>query len=70
MILRGTEQWFVSIGEDVMRAEHEPLDDLFDCNCLSCKGQFWVPFYEDVPEIGLPSFCPFCGCEFDWMEEA
>ena len=53
-----------------MRAEHEPLDDLFDCNCQSCKGQFWVPFYEDVPEIGLPSFCPFCGCEFDWMEEA
>ena len=45
----------------------DPLDDMLDLECGSCKGRFWVPYYEDLPDVSFPSYCPFCGKEFDMM---
>jgi hypothetical protein len=36
--------------------------------CESCKNLFWVPDYGDGMEIlNAPSFCPFCGIQFDGL---
>ena len=44
------------------------LDDLIECECVNCKNVFWVPGFGEV-ELGLPDFCPFCGIEYNYMEE-
>jgi hypothetical protein len=44
----------------------EPLDDMEECQCGTCKGLFWVPYYEMLPELGHPSFCAFCGSSFEF----
>jgi len=44
------------------------MDDLIECECLSCKNVWWVPGYDEI-ELGMPSFCCFCGCEFNvWAD--
>ena len=48
-------------------------DDRFDvcevCECSRCKGAFVVPYYEGMAGISHPTFCPFCGGEFDFVHE-
>jgi len=44
------------------------MDDLIECECLSCKNVWWVPGYDEI-ELGMPTFCCFCGCEFNvWAD--
>ena len=52
-----------------MNPYSEPLDSMEECECMNCKGKFWVPYYEDLPDMGHPSFCAFCGAEFGNREE-
>jgi hypothetical protein len=44
-------------------------DNIEECDCANCKSVFWVPYFRDLPDIGHPQFCPFCGVEFGWIEE-
>jgi hypothetical protein len=42
--------------------------------CVECKNVFWVPEFEEIPripgvDIGLPTFCTYCGCEFVGLME-
>ena len=46
-----------------------PLDNLEECDCTICKNIWWVPYYDGFPDMGHPSFCPFCGVEFSSVEE-
>jgi len=50
-----------------MNNDSEPLDDIDECYCGACKSIFWVPYYAELPELGHPSFCAFCGLAFDFM---
>ena len=52
-----------------MSVYDERGDNIEECECSECKSVFWVPFYDDLPDIGHPTFCPFCGVEFGWMME-
>ena len=47
----------------------EPSDNIEECECSECKSVFWVPYYEDLPDMGHPSFCAFCGAEFGVREQ-
>ena len=51
-----------------MNDNDELLDSIDECECLACKNVWWVPSWDDVA-IGLPSYCPFCGLEFNYVEE-
>jgi hypothetical protein len=53
----------------LMNPHSEPMDDMEECSCSNCKGLFWVPYYESLPDMGHPAFCCFCGSEFGWMME-
>ena len=59
------------MSDDVYKDKAD--DDRFDncevCECSGCKGVFIVPYYEGMPEISHPSFCPFCGGEFTYINE-
>ena len=47
-----------------MNQYSEPCDDLLFCECSNCKNEFYVPYYEDLPEVSFPSFCCYCGFTF------
>jgi hypothetical protein len=47
----------------------EPSDNLEECDCTNCKNVWWVPYYDGLPDMGHPKFCPFCGVEFGSVEE-
>ena len=52
-----------------MNEHSELMDDLMECECMGCKNIWWVPGYDDS-DLAMPSFCPFCGMEFNvFMEE-
>lgn len=48
-----------------MESFNEPLDNLEECFCSLCRNIWWVPYYEELVEMGHPSYCPFCGAEFE-----
>jgi len=48
-----------------MNPYNEPLDSLNECECAECKNIWWVPFYDEFPMMGAPSYCCFCGARFD-----
>jgi hypothetical protein len=47
----------------------EYLDDLEEITCDNCNGVFLVPYYEELPEVGEPSCCCFCGIDFNYKME-
>jgi len=55
-------------GRDEEFEEDDPgFLDLYTCN--TCKGEWWLKCYEELPDINLPRFCPHCGLELDWILE-
>jgi hypothetical protein len=42
-----------------------PLEVTEECFCANCKNVWLVPCDDEMPEIWHPSFCPFCGVEFN-----
>lgn len=45
---------------------------LEECYCATCHGIFHVPSYGDgcfEMELSHPTYCCFCGVEFNWIEE-
>ena len=46
-----------------------PIDDMEECFCDNCKSRWWVPYYEEIPDLGHPSYCCFCGLQFGWIME-
>ena len=52
----------MSLSEDL-------LSDLYECECASCHNLWWVPRFEALEDIeSMPTFCCFCGREFDTYE--
>lgn len=44
-------------------------EKMAECTCDSCKNYFMVPFVDGVGELNHPSWCPFCGAEFEYVLE-
>jgi hypothetical protein len=38
--------------------------------CSACKNEFWVEDVGEMQDINRPSYCAYCGCEFQWLLEA
>lgn len=47
----------------------DDFDDMEEVYCENCEGKWLVPYYEELPDIGHPRFCCFCGIEFNYAVE-
>lgn len=52
-----------------MNEHSEPSDDMLIITCLECKGIWWVPYYEEIPELSIPGYCTYCGLQIDYAVE-
>lgn len=46
-------------------------DVMAEWECVACKAVWFSQYYEEMPELGYPNFCPSCGSSVDYilMEE-